>query len=506
MTDRMNRAILTLTACAALVLAASPALAQSGEDAEASTDDSDAAAEAAEDVEAGARATAESSDDDAEDAEGADDEAPSEDADQPEAEPQSGEERADESAEPVEGTGIEPETEDMDVEKPVVEREVETRVAVDVNPEPTVFIAGNAEAEQDDNVPFPGWRIGLTGYIRTQYTAIEDDPGTNFGRNDGFALADARLGVVGESKDGIGFKLQIDAGTARPTGDANDPVGEVVTRLTDGYIYYAPHTLLRVSAGQFKPPFDLEELISTSSILFIERSVGSRGVRNIEGPNREGLSRTREVGLRVDSAPYYFTADDPEDPEGLGVSYGLAVTNGQTVNRTLNDNDQLAYTGRATIHWGEHVQVGGGAYQNDKTLGTPPDQIGESRFGWTADVLAQAYGAVLFASVVQTDIEPAAELTNQEARTARAFQAQVGYRDPVIGIGPTYRFAHYDGDIDADGASSPRQYEALTYHTVGIIADPWDYPIRFLANYTITNEEVNPVQNNRFDALIQLAW
>lgn len=505
MTDRINRAILTLSACAALALAAAPAHAQNGEDAEAAAEGVEAGAqEAAEAAEAQDDAETSVDDDAAEN--GEEDLDAEDDVDDDGPENGDGEEHDEAEARTTVDSGIQPETEDMDVDDEAVEREIETRVAVDVHPEPTVFITGNAEAKDDENKVFPGWRIGLTGFIRTQYTAIEDDPGTNFGRNDGFALADARLGLIGESKDGIGFKLEIDAGTARPTGDANDPVGEVVTRLTDGYLYYAPHTLLRVSAGQFKPPFDLEELISTSAILFIERSVGSRGVQNIEGPNREGLSRTREVGLRVDSAPYYFMADDPEDPEGLGVSYGLAVTNGQTVNQTFNDNDQLAYTGRATLHWDEYVQIGGGAYQNDRTLGAPPDQIGETRFGWTADVLAQAYGAVVFASIIQTDIEPAAELSGQQSRTARAFQAQVGYRDPIIGIGPTYRFAHYDGDIDVDGENGPRQYEALTYHTVGIIADPWDFPIRFLAHYTITEEEVNPVKNNRFDAVIQLAW
>lgn len=528
MTDRMNRAMLTLAACAALLLSATPAFAQSGED-------TDAAEEAAEDVDASENEEAgeadgsddgEAADDDTEPTSTAaeakdetvedesDDSDSEDDADEVatdegvEAESSDVEEEDDEDDEGLvddEADGIEAQTEDMDDDDDAP-REIQTRVAVDVNPEPTVFVSGNADAEDDEDTPSPAWRVGISGYIRTQYTAIENDPGTDFGRNDGFVLADARLGLIGETKHGLGFDLQIDAGTARPSEDANDPGGEVVTRLTDGFLYYQPHPLLRVSAGQFKPPFDLEELISTSSILFVERSVGSRGVQNIEGPNREGLSRTREVGLRIDSQPYFFTADDPEQPEGIGVSYGLAITNGQNVNRTFNDNDQLAYTGRATVHYGDWVQVGGGVYQNDKTLGTPPDQIGESRFGWTADVLAQAYGAVLFASILQTDIEPAADLTDAEAVTARAFQAQVGWRDPVIGIGPAYRFAYYDGDISQSGEGVPRQFEALTYHTVGIVADPWDYPIRLLANYTITEEEVTSVQNNRFDAVIQLSW
>jgi hypothetical protein len=523
MIDSKVRAMLTMTACFALLLGASPALAQTDADeepAEATEDvdapedeDSDATGDdvAGEDDEPAAEPTDEDDADDEDDA--ADDAAPtdapiatSEDEDD-ESDVDIDADDEDDEDEDDEDSDIEPQTEDMDEDDDtIVERDVDTRVSVDVNPEPDIFITANAEADEDDDTPAPAWRVGVTGFLRTQFTAIENDPGTDFGRNDGFVLADARLGLIGETRHGIGFDLEIDAGTARPSGDANDPVGEVVTRLTDGFLYYEPHPLLRVSAGQFKPPFDLEEFLSTANILFIERSVGSRGVQNIEGPNREGLSRTREVGVRVDSVPYFFTADDPEEPEGIGVSYGLAVTNGQEVNRTLNDNDKLAYTGRATLHWGDWVQVGGGVYQNDRTLGAPPDQIGESRLGWTADLLAQGYGAVLFASIIQTDIEPAADLTDAEAVTARAFQAQVGWRDPVIGIGPAYRFAYYDGDISQSGSDVPRQFEALTYHTFGIIADPWDYPIRFLANYTITEEEVTEVQNNRFDAVIQLSW
>ncbi|WP_168210298.1 porin [Persicimonas caeni] len=364
-----------------------------------------------------------------------------------------------------------------------------------------IVVSDNFPGEDDEEPA--GWTVEFFGYLRTQYTAIQDDPNLEeFGRNDGFIIADARFGFLGYLDNGLGFELEVDAGVPRPTEEANTAIGEVVTRLRDGYVFYQPHPLFRASAGQFKVPFDIEELLSTANILFVERSVGSRGVEGVEGPNREGLSVGRQVGVRIDSDPFFFVTED----DGPGVSYALAATNGQSANRSLNDNDQAAFYGRVNLHWGEIARLGGGAYYNDRTIGELPDLIGETQTGWTADLTVAAAGFSLLANVVQVEFEPPEEVGAEPARTGLSYQAQVAYEEPFFGLQPAYRFAYLDPDTDREGAEAGIRFESLTYHTVGLNYNAKTYPLRLMLNYTITAEEQLEIDNDRFDALVQVEW
>ncbi len=346
-----------------------------------------------------------------------------------------------------------------------------------------------------------GWSVEFFGYVRTQYTAIQNDPTFNqFGRHDGFSIADARLGFDGYLHNGLGFQLEIDAADALRTSDVNSPARQLAALLKDGYLYYHPNRMFRASAGQFKVPFDIEELISTANILFIERSVGNRGVLGAEGPNREGLSLGREVGVRLDSEPIYFG-----DPNGFGISYAAAVTNGTRAGVSVNDNDKLAYSGRLNLHWGQIVRLGAGVYFNDRLLGELPDQIGETRTGWTADLTAKIAGFTLLSNVIQVDIAPASAVPNEPTRTARSYQVQVAYQEPFWGLQPAYRFAYYDPATNLTQTVDPA-FEALTYHTIGLNYNAKTYPVRVMVDYTLTGEADRAIDNDRFDALVQVQW
>jgi hypothetical protein len=364
-----------------------------------------------------------------------------------------------------------------------------------------IVVSDNVPDDEDDEPA--GWTVEFFGYVRTQYTTIQNDPDFDrFGRNDGFAIADARLGFLGYLDNGLGFEVEIDAGVTRPNEEANTATGEVVTRLKDGYLFYQPHPLLRASAGQFKAPFDIEELVSTSDILFVERSVGNRGVQGIEGFNRRGLSVGRQVGVRLDSRPHFLLGED----EGPGVSYALAATNGENANRAFNDNDELAYFGRLNLHWGDIARLGGGAYYNDRTFGEPEELISQSETGWTADLTVAVAGVTLLANVIQVDFEPGAELEAEPSRTARSYQAQVAYEEPFFGLQPAYRFAYLDPNTDVDGEQVSPEMESLTHHTLGLNYNAKTYPVRLMLNYTLTAEEAVEIDNDRFDALVQVEW
>lgn len=374
--------------------------------------------------------------------------------------------------------------------------------------EPTPQLKDITDADGSDAEKKSTWTLKTGGYVRTLFTAIQNDPNYEMiGRRDGFSLANVRLSLKAINEDGFGAEVSVDAAAGLPRGAGDDAAIELGVRLKDGFAFWAPHRLVRLSAGQFKAPFDAEDLMSTPALLFVQRSVGNSGQRGTEALPVEGLSQGRQVGVRLDSEVFYFQEQSDSDsaPQGPGISYALAVTNGQKANRYYNDNEKLAYFGRLNLHWGDMVQLGGAGFHNERLLGVAPDRLSETRIGWTADLSVQAYGVTLLGNIVQTEITPAPELEGGQARTARSIQTQIAYEEPFFGFQPAYRLAIYNPDVDADAHVTPTT-ETLTYHTIGLNYNAKDYPVRVQLNYTLTGEENVEVDNNRLDALVQVVW
>ena len=77
------------------------------------------------------------------------------------------------------------------------------------------------------------------------------------------------------------------------------------------------------------------------------------------------------------------------------LKYFVSLTNGNTAERPLNDNDNISVVGRAEfIHRSSRkvrMKIGGGAYLNEITEGELPDLIAEERIGYTADFALKLY-------------------------------------------------------------------------------------------------------------------
>ncbi len=351
------------------------------------------------------------------------------------------------------------------------------------------------------------WKFEIDGYIRTQYTGIQNDPDVEiYGRNDGFFLANARIGFKGEMLKRVGFRLQFDGAVDQQIDRAQRPASEVDTRVRDAYLWWEPTRFTRVSFGQFKPKFDVEELATRDELLFVDRSVGSRGVSENEGPNVEGLSRDREPGIELGMRPYYFNGKDPDEKKGLGVAYALSLTNGAGSNLSRNDNDAFAYYGRAQVHWAEMVRVGGAAYMNSESDDpTGLDPISSDVFGWTADLTVKWAGFTLMGSIIGEN-KKFDELDVQADVNSTAYHASIGYREPFLGFEPTFRYAFYDPESLDSGNDVDLIEGARTHYTVGLNFTP-RYPIRLMVNYTFTQEEeAVELDNDRFDLLFQVTW
>lgn len=390
--------------------------------------------------------------------------------------------------------------------------------ASDVGGPYRAFSGGVTIADQwDHENPASRWRLKFGGYIRMQYRNIQDDPNILFyGRNDGFVLGNARPYLSGKMPNGLGFRVQLEATSALPADNELQPFRQMTMQPRDVFVSWQPLDFINVQVGQFKPPHNIEELLPTANLLFIDRSIGNQGVSNFEGRQIDGLVARREAGAQI-SGQMYFGAN-PGEKKGPGIAYALAVTNGSPALDSFNDNDALAYYGRLSLHWSDILSIGGAAYQNTETIVNLQDNVDQNVTGVTADAMVNVAGLSVLAGFQQRrsetqflgDLNPAdgGDIT---FTTARALFGQIGYKIPVANIQPAYRFSLFDptyafNEIDPQTAEV-RAVDQLTYHTIGLNYVGETYPVTLMLNYTIAGEdETRAIDNNHFDAMMQLTW
>ena len=168
--------------------------------------------------------------------------------------------------------------------------------------------------------------VTITGRVHLQWnhTSVDDEISNEF------LMRRARLTAELKINDFISGKVQPDFGE----GDIS---------LKDAYLRLTFDPAFRATLGQFKRPFDVFELTSSTQILVVERAGGIRGVDTCGGVGglcsysrfTEKLEYSdRDIGVMIDGSP------------GDGrFGYMLAVTNGSGANDE-EENDAKSFTGR----------------------------------------------------------------------------------------------------------------------------------------------------------------
>jgi hypothetical protein len=338
------------------------------------------------------------------------------------------------------------------------------------------------------------------GYVRTLFSAVfDDEKSTDFvGQNDGFQMANARLGLE-VTKNHTRAVISVDGAVDR-RDDLNTSKGTVEVRLRDAFAEWKPCAGFKATAGQFEVPFDAEELISTPDLVFVDQGVESRGVKGVEGFNVDGLSLDREVGLLLSSDPIYFMKD------GIGLTYALAVTNGNAASHPLNDNESLSYTGRIEVLWAKLVTLGFAYNANKITSGEAPDRLNETRSGIAADLQVNVFGAHLLGQFMQRTTTPQ-DVAGEPDVVAQGFHVQLAY-DAPFGLTPGYRYAQLDPTADVqveDPVTAERlDQDEIKVHTLGLSWAVPDEPLTIKVNYhIILEDEAVKLANNRLDLLFQ---
>lgn len=193
--------------------------------------------------------------------------------------------------------------------------------------------------------------ITITGRVHTQFNTTSVD-----GEIDSeFLMRRVRLTGELHINDFVSGKVQPDFGEGKIT-------------LKDAYVRLTFDPAFRATLGQFKRPFDLFELTSSTQILVIERAGGIRGLGTCSGPGGVcSLSRfteklgysDRDIGVLIDG----------RDPSRT-FRYMLSATNGTGGNKD-EENDRKSFGGRAEFTPMSDLRISGNValhdYPNDTT-------------------------------------------------------------------------------------------------------------------------------------------
>lgn len=176
-----------------------------------------------------------------------------------------------------------------------------------------VFLAGGIAAEENkqESFHFTNQALKLNGYTQVEYDHLEKNV-------DGFRIRRARLSLKGEILKNIQYRLQVDA--------VKSPV------LLDADVEIRFNPRLRLRFGQFKVPFSSENLISSSALDTISRSLTVEKLC----PGRDIRASGRDIGISLNGRFSW-------------AEYSLGIFNGSGINKA-DTNDRKDVAGRLVLY------------------------------------------------------------------------------------------------------------------------------------------------------------
>jgi hypothetical protein len=287
-------------------------------------------------------------------------------------------------------------------------------------------------------------------------------------------------------------------------------VGGRTVALKDAYGIFSPGALftndsgfggfvnsitrhLRLQAGQFKAPQDVEALVEETEIKFPARSIVTSGVHAPAGYEAAGLSLGRQVGLALgtDAVPLPFGT----------VAAQLAVTNGNGPNQLFNDTTTPSVAGRLAVGVLGYVSVGVDGYYTARATGTPADRQHDDLYGVGADLRAQV-GPLHLMGLVQSR-------TTKHVTLQSADEASLGYsmEAAVLLFGflePAVRYSLLDPSDKVPVAKVSEVTAALNFYSFGALGQG---VARLSLAYTHRAEEAaRQLPNDSFDLAAQIRF
>ena len=349
----------------------------------------------------------------------------------------------------------------------------------------------------------PAWTFTPTGYLRLGYRHVMRDENVDFiGRNNGFDIANARIGLLADHEDaGVQFKLTVDGAVDRDRG-INTPEGSIDVALRDAFIRYTPG-YVAFQVGQFQAPFTAESMLSTGALPFIDRAVGEAGVDAGTGFELRGLDLSRQRGAMI-------STDGVIEAGVIYLGAWAMVADGNGSNQQFNDNGRFAFYGRVQAGLFDILTLGFSGYLNDRTEGDRPVQFVEKDRTWALDLAVEWIDLHAYFELIRQ--RTIFDTVGTPDRDQRAWHAQLTYdiRLDKLTITPGYRFASFDpfANVDSDSTIDLDTF-GIRHHTASVVVhrELDDVNLGVHLEYTHAAEESGrELNNDMLSGLVRVAF
>ena len=340
--------------------------------------------------------------------------------------------------------------------------------------------------------PEPRFTWQPFGYLRAQYIAVQDDPNVAFvGRDDGFELQNARIGVRGELDRRVAFIVAFDGAIDERT-QVNTPQGKLGVGLRDAFADVALGGGLVVRGGFFQAVVDPQSLVADTARELVDQPIESRGMRATEGYQTAGLPPGRSLGAAIRLDP------GPADDGGVGLGFELAIQNGADEFSSNNDNDKPAVSATVIARLAHRGWAIAAARYNPRTVGDLPFRQDETDLQGTAG-LHVVLGPVALDGglIVQRTTFPTTGGPDQNAYGGHA-QAMIAL-PAALPVSVGYRFGVLD-------PSSLVTTDRVIEHTVGAVLGLPHHRMRIqLQLVHVVEQAARELRNDRAQLAAELA-
>ena len=247
-------------------------------------------------------------------------------------------------------------------------------------------------------------------------------------------------------------RVTVDASWGWISARVEPDVGEGELNVKDAWAALDFGDALRVRFGQFKRPFDVFELTSSTEMLVIERAGGIRGVNACAGPG--GVCSFSRLTERLGYADRDIGVELTGNAGGL--DWSAAMTNGTGAN-VEDENGAKSFTGRVSGRVGGNLAIAANVGAHDYVH--PTGAADEYAIALGGDLQYGEFerGLVLQIGFVTGDNwrVPVGTAGSASFMTAQAIVAwaipMTGER--LVGIQPVARLSWADPNSDAAGDS-----------------------------------------------------
>lgn len=320
-----------------------------------------------------------------------------------------------------------------------------------------LFFAIHISIAQEKKEEKKEFKSKFGGYIEVWYLSDSSDLGPT-GVDNTFGVRRGRISATGSVTDLVSYKIQaaFDNSLTSKTSGASTTTGTV--KLWDAEIALGFHPLFSLKAGAFKFPFTLEGLEGTPARPLILRSESINAIAGKLGTVGEGF---RDVGLQI-SGSY---------KEGIGLSYAIAIINGDGINN-IDNNNKKDIVGRVTITPIEGLTTGGSIFRGSAENEGAAISQDERAWGLEAEYLLKAIGLSLRGEYIIAKWENFDVVTSAAASGKRqepnGWYLQAGYKIPPLpALMAIARYEWYEVDKDTANSELKTTTFGLLYNFVG---------------------------------------